>query len=118
MTWLDRLSTLTLFALGCAHNFIAAPALSSTLTTQLLWFVTGGITLWFAAIINLFWLRAPDDRISAALAAVANIVLLTFAIAFVATKGSYTDPQNFVLLLPTTWLAAQSVASTLVGRGT
>lgn len=116
MTWLDRLSTLTLFALGCVHNFIAAPALSNTLTTRLLWFVTGGITLWFAAIINLFWLRAPGDRMSAALAAFANIVLLTFAVAFVVTKESYTDPQNFVLLLPTAWLAAQSVAATLAGR--
>lgn len=118
MVWLSRLSVLLLFALGCIHNFVAAPALSNTLTTQLLWFVTGGITLWFAAIINALWLRTPADRVTASLAALANLVLLTFAVMFVVTKQSYTDPQNFALLLPAAWLAAQSVAAMLVGRRT
>ena len=116
MIWLDRLSVLLLFVLGCIHNFIAAPALSDTLTTPLLWFVTGGITLWFAAIINMLWLRASSDRLSAFLAAVANIVLLAFAVAFVVTKQSFSDPQNLALLLPAAWLAAQSTAATFAGR--
>lgn len=113
MVWIDRLSVLLLFALGCIHNFVAAPALSDTLTPRLLWFVTGGITLWFAAIINVFWLRVPTDRLAATLAAAANIVLLAFAVAFVVAKNSLADPQNFALLLPATWLAAQSTAAVI-----
>ncbi|MBL9097019.1 MAG: hypothetical protein JNK07_08840 [Alphaproteobacteria bacterium] len=118
MIWFDRLSVLLLFALGCIHNFVAAPAVSDVLTTRLLWFVTGGITLWFAAIINLLWLRTAADRFAASLAALANLVLLGFAAMFVATKGSYSDPQNLALLLPAAWLAAQSVAAVIVGRRT
>lgn len=118
MIWLDRLSVFVLFALGCIHNFVAAPAMSDTVTPRLLWFVTGGITLWYAAIINGFWLRTPGDRLAASLAAVANLVLLAFAVTFVVAKESYSDPQNLALLLPAAWLAAQSVAAMLVGRRT
>lgn len=116
MIWFDRLSVLALFVLGCIHNFVAAPALSDTLTTRLLWFVTGGITLWFAAIINVLWLRAPNDPLAAALAALANIVLLAFAVAFIVAKNSFTEPQNFALMLPAAWLTAQSVAAALGAR--
>ena len=58
MIWLDRAAVAILFLLGCVHNFIAAPMSYQSLSAPALWFVTGGISLWFAAIINFLWLRA------------------------------------------------------------
>jgi len=84
MTWIDWIAAITLFLLGCVHNFIAAPMSYESFSTPALWFITGGITLWYAAIINFLWLRAgATDRTAARLAALSNFILLGFAISFV-----------------------------------
>lgn len=116
MIWFDRLSAMTLFVLGCIHNFIAAPTLSETLTTSVLWFVTGGITLWYASFINALWLHRRQDRVAAGVAALSNVVLVAFCVLFVLARGSFTDPQNLALLLPATWLMSQSLAAALADR--
>lgn len=116
MIWFDRLSAMTLFVLGCIHNFIAAPTLSETLTTSVLWFVTGGITLWYASFINALWLHRRQDRVAAGVAALSNVVLVAFCVLFVLARGSFTDPQNLALLLPATWLMSQSLAAALTNR--
>ena len=116
MIWLDRLSAAILFVLGCIHNFVAAPALSDVLDTRVLWFVTGGMSLWFAAIINFLWLRAGSDRLSAALSMAANSVLVAFAVTFIIVTQSFADPQNLALLLPALWLWARTMAATFASK--
>lgn len=107
MRLIDWLSTAILFLLGCVHNFVAAPMTYEALSTTALWFVTGGLALWYAAFVNALWLRRRGDRIAVLLAAATNLTFLVFAFAFVAVKGSWSDPQNILLIAPTAWLAAR-----------
>ncbi|MFQ5563445.1 MAG: hypothetical protein ACE5FO_07735 [Parvularculaceae bacterium] len=110
MKLIDWFAAIILFLLGCVHNFIAAPATYDSLNTTAMWFVSGGVMLWYAAIINFFWLRAgAGDRTAARLAATSNIVLLGFAVLFVYAKQSWADPQNILLLAPAFWLSARSI---------
>lgn len=112
MIWLDRLSAALLFLLGCVHNFVAAPMSFDSFGTPALWFVTGGITLWYAGIINFLWLRSGrDDRAAALYAALSNAVLVLFAISFVYVKQSWGDPQNALLIVPAVWLLARSLSA-------
>lgn len=114
MKWLDRIAALILFLLGCVHNFVAAPMSFESFGTPALWFVTGGITLWYAAIINFLWIRASaSDRGASRLAAFSNFVLFAFAISFVYAKQSWSDPQNALLIAPTFWLLARSLRAAL-----
>jgi len=114
MIWIDWIAATTLFLLGCVHNFVVAPMSYDSLTTTALWFVTGGITLWYAAIINFFWLRTvPHDRTTAILAALTNIVLLIFVLLFMYARQNWSDPINAFLYVPTGWLAARSLAAAL-----
>lgn len=110
MIWIDRVAAGILFLLGCVHNFIAAPMTYDDISTTALWFVTGGITLWYAAIINFLWLHASAvDRTAARLAALSNVILFGFAFLFVYVKQSWADPQNALLLAPAAWLSVRSV---------
>ena len=57
MKFTDYAAAVILSILGCVHNFVAAPLSFDVLDTHALWFITGGIVLWYAAIINFLWLR-------------------------------------------------------------
>jgi len=95
MTWIDWIAAVTLFLLGSIHNFIAAPMSYESFSTPALWFITGGITLWYAAI--------------ARFAALSNFILLGFVVSFVYVKQSWADPQNALLFAPAAWLSARSI---------
>ena len=108
--YIDYGAVATLFILGCIHNFVAAPLTYDVLYTRALWFITGGIVLWYGAIINFLWLRSgwPSWKMHA-LIALANAILLGFAIAFMAVKQSWADAQNVALLAPAAWLFVRAV---------
>lgn len=107
MLWVDRGSAILLIVLGCVHNFIVAPSLDDTPTTRVLWFVTGGITLWYAGLMNLM-VSVGDalrrDRFAQGSVFLANLVLFVFAIAFMYVRNSWFDPQNLALVVPAAWL--------------
>lgn len=109
MKWIDGAATFLLFALGCVHNFIAAPLSYDSLSTTLLWFVTGGISLWYASFINFLWLRNETSVWTRVIAFLTNSILVTFTILFMATKQSWTDPQNAILIGPAAWLMLRTV---------
>ena len=114
MRWLDRIAALVFFLLGCVHNFIAAPAIYESLSTQTLWFVAGGLALWLAAFVNFMWIEtAPPRRLFAAMASLANATLLAFEAAVMTVEDSWGDAQNILLVAPTAWLFLRSAAAAL-----
>jgi hypothetical protein len=115
MKSIDVAAAALLFLLGCVHNFVAAPLSSDVLDTRALWFVTGGITLWYASIINLMGLRGHKGPERVALV-FSNLVLAGFAFLFIWVRESWTSPQNIALLAPALWLLARSVFR--LGAGT
>ncbi len=59
MRILDRVLGWFLVLLGCVHNFVAAPASFAVLDERALWFVAGGLALWYAGFLNLLRAHAP-----------------------------------------------------------
>lgn len=110
MKRLDYCAVWVLFALGCVHNFVAAPLEFDRLDARALWFVTGGIVLWYAAIINAVQLLGePSSPAMRWLTVLANVILMAFAVAFMAVRRSWGDAQNVALLAPTAWLVVRSI---------
>lgn len=110
MRRLDYGAVWLLFALGCVHNFVAAPLAFDRLDTRALWFVTGGIVLWYAAIINAVQLLGDSSSPTMRwLTALANAILMAFAVTFMTVKQSWGDAQNIALLAPTAWLGIRSI---------
>jgi hypothetical protein len=99
MRRLDQISSWFLVALGCVHNFVAAPLIYKTLTPQALWFIAGGLALWYAGFINVLRCRAVrTSRFALLLCACTNWSLLAFAIAYAALRGSWTAPETVTLV--------------------
>ncbi|MEO1167726.1 MAG: hypothetical protein AAFW97_03340 [Pseudomonadota bacterium] len=106
---IDRVTVLLLFILGCVHNFIAAPMFHDRLDAPLLWFLTGGITLWFAAAINFWRLRAGNDHVAQWTILSCNLALLAFVLLFACVEGSYARADSLLLIAIVAWLSARSV---------
>ncbi len=97
-TCLDRALGCFLVALGCVHNFVAAPLAFDEWSTRALWFVSAGLALWYAGFLNL--VRAADAPGSAAqhFSRWANVSLLAFVLAFAATSGRGAAPESILLV--------------------
>lgn len=97
-TRLDRALGGFLIALGCVHNFVAAPLAFDEWSTRALWFVSAGLALWYAGFLNL--VRAADPPGSAAqhFSRWANVSLLAFVLAFAATSGRGAAPESILLV--------------------
>lgn len=117
MRWIDYGAITLLFVLGCVHNFVAAPMSYDVLDTRALWFVTGGIVLWYGAIINLLGVRGADGAIGRLALVLSNLILVSFAILFMWVRDSWTNPQNIALMAPALWLLARSALGFGPGRG-
>lgn len=107
----DWIAAVLLFALGCVHNFVAAPMSYDSLSTTALWFVTGGMALWYASFVNFLWLRGRGDRVTRIIAFLTNAILLSFVVTFIAVRRSWTDPQNALLFAPAAWLTLRTAFS-------
>jgi len=111
MKHLDRILAIVLIALGCVHNFVAAPMSYAELTARALWFVSGGLSLWYAGFINLLRTRPPghDDRFLGWLCVLTNVSMLLFVLAYAAVVGNWTDPQAIAFIAVVGVLTATSV---------
>ena len=93
---------------GCIHNFIAAPMSFSTLSTTALWFITGGLSLWYAGAINIVHASAATpSRILNWATRLINTTMLAFVIAFAVVNGSWKLPEG-ILLVATVFVALAS----------
>jgi len=110
MRRIDWSAILTLFVLGCIHNFVAAPLSYDALSTGSVWFVTGGITLWYASFINVLCLKAEPTIWVRIIALLTNSILVGFVIFFMAVTQRWTNPQSALLLAPSAWLLLRSAA--------
>lgn len=110
--WCDLAAIALLFVLGCVHNFVAAPMAFDLFDTRALWFVTGGIVLWYAAAINFLGVDGGASNAARRFAILfCNAILVGFAILFMWARGSWTNPQNIALMAPALWLLARSLVS-------
>lgn len=108
---IDIFAIAVLFVLGCIHNFLAAPNMYDELDVQSLWFITGGIVLWFAAAINLLGLLGERGSFECILVLFCNAVLIGFSIIFMWVQNSWDNPQNIALVAPALWLFTRGVFS-------
>jgi hypothetical protein len=113
MSKLDWVAAWLLFALGCAHNFVAAPMSFHQLAGRALWFVTGGMSLWFAAALNLLWLSDRGRSLVRWTAAAANVVMLAFTLAYAAVLHQFGSPAGWLLIATVAWLAGRSLLVSL-----
>ncbi len=111
MKHLDRIPAIVLIALGCVHNFVAAPMNYAELTAHALWFVSGGLSLWYAGFINLLRTRPPghEDRFLGWLCVLTNVSMLLFVLAYAALVWNWTDPLAFAFIAVVGVLTATSV---------
>lgn len=104
----DRAAVLALLVLGCIHNFVAAPASFGALDPRALWFVTGGIVLWYAAAINHVATQPQGAGYGRRIVFSCNLVLVGFATMFMWARDSWMNPQNVTLMAPALWLLFRS----------
>ena len=111
MKYLDRILAIVLVALGCVHNFVAAPMSYAELTPRALWFISAGLSLWYAGFINLLRTRPPgsDDRLLGWLCVLTNVSMLVFVLAYAAVVGNWTNPQALLFIGVVAVLTATSV---------
>ena len=111
MKRLDRILAVVLIALGCVHNFVGAPMIYPELTARALWFISAGLSLWYAGFINLLRTRPPghDDRLLGWLCVSTNLSMLLFVLAYAAVVGNWTDPQAIAFVAVVAVLTATSV---------
>ena len=108
MSKADHVAAWLLVLLGCVHNFIAAPMGFHQLDGHALWFVTGGISLWFAGAIDLLWLTNRDRPLVRYVALAANLVMLGFVVAFAVVQHQLAKPQGLLLIAVVAWLTVRS----------
>ena len=110
MKHLDRILAIVLIALGSVHNFVAAPMTYPELTAGALWFISAGLSLWYAGFINLLRTRIPgqDDRFLGWLCVLTNVSMLLFVLAYAAVLANWADPQAIALIAVVAVLTATS----------
>jgi hypothetical protein len=111
MKRLDRILAVVLIALGCVHNFVAAPMSYPELTARALWFIAAGLSLWYAGFINLLRTRPPgqDDRFLGWVCVLTNVSMLLFVLAYAAVVSSWANPQAIAFIAAVAVLTATSV---------
>ncbi|MBL8518011.1 MAG: hypothetical protein JNM76_13700 [Betaproteobacteria bacterium] len=108
----DRALGWSLVLFGCVHNFIAAPLSFQQLSTTALWFVTGGMALWYAGFINL--MRSHDansTRMLRILCVLTNLSLLVFVLTFASVRNNLFAPASLALIGTVVLLTAFSLVS-------
>lgn len=108
MNRLDWVAAALLFALGCVHNFIAAPMGFDKLDARALWFVTGGMSLWFAAALNLLWLADRGRRLVRLTVLAANLLMLAFTLSYATVTHQFGNAGGWLLIAIVGWLTARS----------
>lgn len=110
MKKLDIALGIFLIALGCVHNIIAAPLSYERLTTQALWFVGAGLSLWYAGFLNLLrTFTKPAEPLLLRFCAVTNVSLLAFVITFASARGTKPSLSAIALLVSVSALTIISV---------
>lgn len=118
MQILDRILAVLLIALGCVHNFIAAPMIYSELTVRALWFISAGLALWYAGFINLLRTRSPgrDDRLLGWLCVLTNLTMLLHALTYATVAAIWTDASAILLVAGVAVLTSTSIAQLVRSR--
>lgn len=114
LRWLDAAGAWGLVLIGCVHNFLAAPSMFAAISTDLFWFLSAGLALWYAGAANI--VRQATAASAAIIAAIlVNLALLAFVTAFglhtgqIATAGGL--PLVLLALIETGFSIAQAVRS-------
>ena len=99
LRWVDVAAAGGLVLLGCVHNFVAAPAMYDAISTDLFWFLSAGLALWFAGAVN-FVRQATAARAAILAAAPVNLALFGFVVAFGIHTGEITGVGGLMLVVP------------------
>lgn len=106
----DRILAYFLVVLGCVHNFIAAPMTHDGITTSALWFISAGLSLWYAGFINILRTHvATAGRLLLVLCALTNLSLLAFVVSFAWLRDDWSDPASVALLGSVAFLTVRSL---------
>jgi hypothetical protein len=111
MQRVDRTLAALLIALGCVHNFVAAPMSYKELTVRALWFLSAGLAFWYAGFINLLRTRRPGqgDRFLAWLCVVTNLSMLAHTVTYAIVPGIWADPSAIALVAGVAVLTSTSL---------
>lgn len=99
MKRLDRILAWLLLALGCIHS-AATFAVHKTLTIDAVWFVSGGLVMIFAALLNLVRIARPEDRLVVRISLIANLLvfaLFVIVVPWVLRNNLRENPQVIVV---------------------
>ncbi len=111
----DRIFGWFLVMLGCAHNFVAAPLTYDQLSAQALWFVSAGLSLWYAGFINLLRsYSAEPTRLLRIFCILTNLSMLAFVLAHAVGRGNWAAPASLALIGTVASLTVFSVVSAAV----
>ncbi|HEV2530537.1 hypothetical protein [Phenylobacterium sp.] len=111
MSKLDLAAAWLLVILGAIHNLVVAPMSFHGLDGRALWFVTGGISLWFGGAINLIWLTNRDRPRIRFTALAADLVLLAFVVAYAVVMHQLTKPAGLLLIFVVAWLTGRALTA-------
>jgi len=99
MRKIDQVFAWLLLLLGCIHG-AATFAVHKSLTIEAVWFFSGGLAMVFGALLNLLRIARPQDRMTAGVCLLANL-LLFFVFVIVVPWTLWHDlkqnPQVFVV---------------------
>jgi hypothetical protein len=118
MKILQQVLSWVLIVLGCVHNFVAAPMLFEEINSRALWFVSGGLALWYAGFINLLCVASRAAwRLLNWLALVTNATLLAFVATYATAQRIWFSPAAVVLIGTIAALFVCSLLSLRAGPG-
>ncbi len=117
MRIVDRVLGWFLVLMGCIHNFVAAPLSFQELSSAALWFLTGGLALWFAGFINLLRAHARDpSSMLSIFCLLTNLSMLAFVLLYAIVEGNWAAPEAVVLIASVAILTALSVVTVFKPR--
>lgn len=97
LSHLDRATAWALIALGCVHIFIAAPYAYPELSEPALWFMTGGLALWYCGALNVARVSHPEAAHLRLAALFASVTLLVFVLLWGTRTGELWTALGLVL---------------------
>ena len=101
MKMTDRIFASVLLVLGCTHCAVTF-VVHKSLSIEAIWFFSGGLAVIFGALLNLLRTARPDDRLTARISALANLLLFAvfvIALPWLVHRELRQNPQVIVVAI-------------------